>query len=70
MFSGSNTLPITLKGALQNLSAEQAPRVAFKLERMARAGELKGSEQIMVDLKDELNRLGAVLCDWSKEASV
>jgi len=56
-----------LKGALQNLSAGPCAEIALALEQVGRAGELKTADRMLLDLKEELDRLQAELKSWSKE---
>jgi HPt (histidine-containing phosphotransfer) domain-containing protein len=46
----------TLKGAAANVSAEGIRRCAAELERMGMAGQLKGIEQAMAPLREEVGR--------------
>jgi two-component system sensor histidine kinase/response regulator len=56
----------SLKGALQNLSATASADAALNLEKMTRSGTLYGAEQLLTELKEELQRLDLALNDWSK----
>ncbi|HZZ28952.1 MAG TPA: response regulator [Pirellulales bacterium] len=57
----------TLKGALQNLSADGGAAAALNLEKQGRSGDLNGAKQSLSDLKAELDRLQFELTRWTQE---
>ena len=56
----------TLKGALQNLSADTAADVALRLEQLGRCGDLHDANSSLSALKHELERIQLELTEWSK----
>jgi CheY-like chemotaxis protein/HPt (histidine-containing phosphotransfer) domain-containing protein len=56
----------TLKGALQNLSADTAANVALQLEQLGRRGDLHDAASSLSALKHELERIQLELAEWSK----
>jgi two-component system, sensor histidine kinase and response regulator len=56
----------TLKGALQNLSADNGAKVALQLEQQGMSGEMTDVESSLAALKQELDRIQAELTEWSK----
>ena len=56
----------TLKGALQNLSADTAANVALQLEQLGRRGDLHDANSSLSALKHELERIQLELAEWSK----
>jgi two-component system, sensor histidine kinase and response regulator len=56
----------TLKGALQNLSADTAANVALQLEQLGRRGDLHDAKSSLSALKHELERIQLELAEWSK----
>ena len=51
----------SLKGCTSNLAAQMASEAAFKLERLARAGDLVDAESVLKELECQLERLKPAL---------
>jgi PAS domain S-box-containing protein len=51
----------SLKGCTSNLAAQMASEAAFKLERLARAGDLGDAESVLQELEGQLERLKPAL---------
>lgn len=60
----------SLKGALANLSAPEAHKLAAEVERLARTGELEQADSVREPLEEEINRVFQALHNLSKESSV
>jgi two-component system sensor histidine kinase/response regulator len=54
----------SLKGAAGNLSAKRIAELALKLELLGRAGDLKGADQLIINLKTEFKRLEKYINTW------
>lgn len=59
-----------LKGAMQSIGAMPAARAALQLEDVGRAHDLSAVDEALVDLKEEFERLRAVLTKCSQEVLI
>ena len=59
----------SLKGVLGNFAAKSALETALKLERLARAGELDGTEAAFQDLEPQIEQLQSVLATFGREVT-
>ncbi|HHS12334.1 MAG TPA: PAS domain S-box protein [bacterium] len=62
----------SLKGAMANLGAESARRLAAELERKGRSGDLSNAVETLSSLKDEISRLKRLFLTpaWRTQAAV